>query len=105
MWRMGLWTQQGRRGWDELGAQHDMRAPPCVTQIASGKCPKTRDRAPCSVMTWSVGWRGRREGGGDGRREGGSRGGDMCILRAVSHCAAETNNSVIILPLKTLKKL
>jgi len=45
----------------------------------------------------SVGWRG--------RREGGSRGGDMCILRAVSHCAAETNNSVIILPLKTLKKL
>ena len=72
MWRIGLWTQQGRKGWDELRAQHDMRAPPCVTQIASGKCPKSRDQAPCSVMTSSMGW-SRKRGGGRGGGEAGGR--------------------------------
>lgn len=47
----------------------------------------------CPAMTSSMGWRG--------RREGAPRGGDTCILRAGSPCAAETD-IVIILPLRKI---
>ena len=59
MQRMDMWTQGGRRGWDELGDwDRHIHATMCE-QIASGKrMHSSGSSAQCSVMTSSGGMGG-----------------------------------------------
>lgn len=86
-------TAEEERGGTSWERSRDVRAPPCVTQIASGKCPGTRD-----LSLWCddlLGW------SGDGREAQEQRIRD--VHSQLFHASSKTNNTVIILPLKHIK--